>query len=370
MARTSPKGTGQRQEELRRLRESHGSRDRLSPSRQLAFALGILMVTVAIGTGGYILIEGWSFGDAFYMTIISITTTGFMEVRALSEAGRSLTMVIILMGLASLAYLGGRAIQVLVERYLVRRRRMDRRIKRLKDHVIICGFGRMGRRVCEDISNAGLSFVVVESDTELVDKLSDLGYLYLIGDASSDEVLQEAGIDKARGLITVVSSDAENVFITLTAKALNHDIPVVTRAVNEQSEPKLRKAGADRVIKPYEVVGRRLAQLVIRPAMVEYIDEIARASGKEISIEEIQIGPGSSLSGVSLAEAPIRNEWNIIVVAIRREGDRLEYNPGPRSIIRGGDRIIAIGDRERLEQLTRLCVGKPPGAKDKASGVV
>ena len=343
-----------RHEELDHLRSA--SRNTLSPGRQLLIAGIILVGTIGLGTVGYMMIEGWDFRDAFYMTIISITTTGFGELYPLSETGRWLTMIIILVGLASIAYLGGRAIQALIERYLVRRRKMDRHIRRLKDHVIVCGFGRMGRQVCENLTDAGFPFVVVESDPELARDLSEREYLYLVGDASSDAILQEAGIGEARGLITVVSSDAQNVFITLTAKSLNSSIPVVTRSMDEGSEPKLRKAGADRVIQPYELVGRRIAQLVIRPATVEYIDQIAPSSGEEISIEEIQIGAGSPLSGKSLAESPIRTEWNIIVVAIRRDEGGLEYNPGPRSIIRSGDSVIAIGDRERLGQLSRLCV--------------
>jgi voltage-gated potassium channel len=191
-------------------------------AKQLGLAVIILIMTVVIGTVGYIVIEGWSFSDAVYMTIISLTTTGFTEVRPLSEAGRGLTVFVIVTGIASLAHVGGRVLQLTIELYLIRRGRMDRQIQRLRGHVILCGFGRMGRHIAEDLAEAGVPFVVLESD-------------------------------------------AENVYTTLTAKAINPDITIVARALSDESAPKLRTAGADRVIKPYEMVGRRdqLAELSV-----------------------------------------------------------------------------------------------------------
>ncbi len=329
-------------------------------ARQLGLAILILLFTILVGTAGFVLIEGWSVGDAFYMTIISLTTTGFREVRPLSSAGRALTVFVIIAGLASLAYVGGRVLQLALELYLTGRRRMERQIQRLRDHVILCGFGRMGRHIANDLAEAGVPFVVIESDPQMDAALEDSGFLYIIGDASSDDVLRKAGVERAKGLIAVVSSDAESVYTTLTAKSFNPEITVVARAVSDESEPKLRIAGADRVIKPYELVGRRIAQLVIRPAMVEFVDTIARSTTGEITMEEITVTGESSLVGVALRDTTIRSRLNVIIVAIRREGQDLIYNPGPDAKVERADRLVAIGRREQLRELSRLCGVEAP----------
>ena len=299
-------------------------------AKQLGFALLVLFLTVSLGTVGYTVIEGWTVGDAVYMTVISLTTTGFGEVRPLSPAGRALTVFVIVSGIASLAYVGGRILQLAVELYLLRRGRMDRQIQRLRNHVILCGYGRMGRHIASDLAEAKVPFIVLESDPESAPSLEEHGYLYIIGDASSDELLKAAGVERARGLIAVVSSDAENVYTTLTAKSINPEITIVARALTDESAPKLRTAGADRAIKPYELVGRRIAQLVIRPAMVEFVDTIARSNSGEITMEEI-------------------------TVAIRRGTSELIYNPGPDEKVQIADRLVAIGRREQLSELSVLC---------------
>ena len=324
-------------------------------AKQLGFAVLVLLLTVFIGTVGFLVIEGWSVGDAFYMTIISLTTTGFQEVAPLSPAGRGLTVFIIVGGITSLAFVGGRVLQLAVEVYLMRRGRMDRHIERLHDHVILCGFGRMGRHIAEDLAEAGVPFVVIESAEEAVQVLEERGYLYIVGDASSDDVLKAAGVERSRGLIAVVSTDAENVYTTLTAKSLNPRITIVARALTDESAPKLRTAGADRVIKPYELVGRRIAQLVIRPAMVEFVDTIARSNKGEITMEEITVSHHSALVGMALRDTTIRSKLNVIVVAIRRGQVDLIYNPGLDATIEAGDRLVAIGRRDQLSELSRLC---------------
>ncbi|WP_052318147.1 potassium channel family protein [Spirochaeta africana] len=330
---------------------------RTTLSQQVAISAFILAAAIAVGTGGYILIEGWSLGDAFYMTMITLTTTGFGEVRPLTPGGRLLTVFVIMSGLASLAYLGGRTVQLLVESYVIRRKRMERKIASLRNHIIVCGFGRMGRHVCEDLASEKAPFVVIENDPEVLEALDHSGYLHLIGDASADEVLRKAQVEHARGLISVVSSDAENVFTTITAKALNPELFVVTRAVNDQTEPKLKTAGADRVIKPYELVGHRLTQLVLRPGIVEYMETVARAHGQDISIEEVVLLENSPLAGKTLAESPLRSELNIIVVAIQQTNGRLLYNPPSSQILQANDRLVAIGELSRLRDLGALCAG-------------
>jgi voltage-gated potassium channel len=324
-------------------------------AKQLGIALVLLMMSIAIGTTGYVVIEGWSFGDAIYMTIISITTTGFGEVRELTPAGRAVTVFVIVSGIASLAFVAGRAVQLAVERYLARRGKMDRQIQRMKNHVILCGYGRMGRHIAADLAEAGVPFVVLESNPELAATLDENRFLYIIEDASSDRVLVEAGADRARGLIAVLSSDAENVYTTLTARAINPAMTIVARALADESEPKLKTAGADRVIKPYEMVGRRIAQLVIRPAMVEFVESIARSQSGEITMEEITVTETSALVGKALRDTDIRSRLNVIVVAVRRGDDELIYNPGPDTSFEIGDTLVAIGRRQDVTELSAMC---------------
>ena len=339
----------------RRTTTSLKSRHTDRSARQLVISVFILAAAVSGGTLGYMLIEGWSIGDSLYMTVISLTTTGFQEVQNLSPAGRVLTGIVIVSGIASLAYVGGRVLQLAVEVYLIRRGRMNRSIHRLKNHVILCGYGRMGRHIANDLTDANVPFVVLESNAEMMPELEESGVLYLIGSASEDDLLREAGVERARGLIAVVSSDAENVFTTLTAKSLNPNISVVARALADETESKLRTAGADRVIKPYELVGRRIAQLIIRPSMIEFVDTIVRSKSGEITVEEIPIMPTSALVGSAMRDTPIRSSLNVIIVAIRRAGAELLYNPSADTVFQPDDRIVAIGKPEQLVELGSLC---------------
>jgi voltage-gated potassium channel len=329
-------------------------RDRTA--HQVVIAGVIVLTTLLVGTLGYMFIEGWNVIDAFYMTVLSVSTTGFREVHELSNTGKMLTVAIIIAGVLSIAYLAGRAAQLLVERYILRRRGMDRQIHRLRDHYIVCGYGRMGRHVCDELEAEGADYVVVEKDAGLLEQLIGGHVLYIEGDATSDEALLRAGIDRAKGLITVVSSDAENVYTTLSAKTLNPDLFVVSRALQDETEPKLRKAGADRVIKPYEHVGQRMAQLLLRPGIVEFMDTVAHEAGKDIKMEEIIISDSSQLVGHSLFDSPIRNELNIIVIVIHRLDDELIYNPSSTVELRAGDHMIAVGDKDNLRRLAELCV--------------
>ncbi len=323
--------------------------------RQLLVASLIVFFLIVLGTAGYMLLEGWSFVDSFYMTILSVSTTGFREVRPLSVRGQLFTVLLIVFGLLSIAYVAGRVAQFFLEYYFFRRRSMDAKLKRLKQHHIVCGFGRMGRHICSVLSESNRDFVVVERSDLGLDELRDLGYLHIVGDATSDEVLLKAGVEAAEGLIAVVSSDPENVFTCLTAKSLNPQIKIVARALDEGTEAKLRKAGADRVIKPYELVGRRMAQLVLRPSIVEFIESIGQTSGQDISMEEIEVQAGSSLAGLTLAESPLRRELNIIVIAVRKAEGAFLYNPPSSTVIEAGDRMMAVGDMQALQGLTALC---------------
>ncbi|NBF41402.1 MAG: potassium channel protein [Spirochaetes bacterium] len=329
-------------------------RDRTA--HQVIVAGVIVLTTLLAGTVGYMLIEGWGVVDAFYMTVLSVSTTGFREVHPLSNSGKLLTVAIIIAGVLSIAYLAGRAAQLLIERYILRRRGMDRQIRRLRNHYIVCGYGRMGRHVCTELEAERANYVVIEKDEALLDRLISGGVLYVQGDATNDEALLRAGIEHAKGLITVVSSDPENVYTTLSAKTLNPNVFVVSRALQDETESKLRKAGADRVIKPYEHVGQRMAQLLLRPGIVEFMDTVAHEAGKDIKMEEIIISDESQLVGHSLLDSPIRDELNIIIVVIHRQDGELIYNPSSIVELQAGDHMIAVGDRDNLKRLAEFCV--------------
>ncbi|MFW5797745.1 MAG: potassium channel family protein, partial [Spirochaetota bacterium] len=275
-------------------------------TRHHVFIAGVIVLgTIVVGTIGYMVIEGWNLIDSFYMTILAISTTGFREVHPLSDPGKMLSVIIIVAGLIAIAHLAGRVAQLLIEYYVLRRRRMDRRIQRQRGHYIVCGYGRMGRQVCLELESEGAHYVVVEKSEDLSEALTASGVMYVLGDATNDETLLRAGIEQAVGLITVASTDPENVYTTLSAKALNPNVFVVARALQDETESKLRKAGADRVIKPYEHVGQRMAQLLLRPDIVEFIDTVAHEAGKDIKIEATTVGERSPFVGRQLYDTPI-----------------------------------------------------------------
>jgi voltage-gated potassium channel len=327
--------------------------------KQLKFGFAALIIIIAIGTIGFETIEPeWDFLDSFYMTIITISTTGFKEVRPLSAGGRILTIFLIISGVLTIAYTGGKAAQILIENQIFRRRRMAKNLDIVRDHYIVCGYGRSGRQICESLNENKLSFVVIENDREKIDKLIEVNYLFVQGDASNDEILIKAGVERAKGLVSVVKTDAENVFTTLSAKGLNPKLFIVTRAIEEDTEAKLRKAGANRVVKPYELSTARMINLLLRPGIIDFIDNVARHEKQAISIEEINVSSKSKLIGKTLQESAIRQELNIIIVGMNRgEGDFI-YNPVSSSIIEANDKLIAIGEEGNLQKLTDLCSGK------------
>ena len=322
---------------------------------QLKKGAYILFIVMFIGSFGFMLIEHWDFLDSLYMTIITITTTGFEEVHPLTHTGRIFTIVLLVMGIGSIAYTGGRAAQLLIENQIIRRRRMSKKLEELKDHYIVCGYGRMGRYICEELASAKVKFIVIDNEPDKIERLINMSYLYLNGDATSDEALTTASIQKAKGLVAVLSNDAENVFTTLSAKALNPNLYVVARAVEEETESKLKKAGANRVVKPYEIGGNRMAELLLRPGVIEFIDVVARERSVDLSMEEFLVNEKSELIGKSLAESPIRKELNIIIVSINKQKGGFIYNPKSSTVIEKDDKLIALGEKANLAEMNKLC---------------
>jgi voltage-gated potassium channel len=321
---------------------------------QLKIALAMLLGVIALGSLGYMIIEGWNLLDAVYMTIISITTTGYREVYPLSQFGKVFTLFVIVLGVVTIAYTGGRLAQLFVESYLFRRRKMAKQLSALENHYIICGYGRMGRKICQELQENNASFVVVEKDPAEIENLRTRDYLFVEGDATDDDILMQAGIKKAKGMVAVLPTEAENVFTTLSSRALNPKIFIVARAVEEETESKLLKAGASRVVKPYEIGGHRMTQVLLRPGVVDFIDIIAREKRIDLHIEEIEVKDGSILVGQTLAQSPIRNKLNIIIVAIFQADGKVTYNPQSNTVIQKDNKLIVIGEEKNIQQLITM----------------
>ena len=323
--------------------------------KQLRNAITGLVLIILSGTIGFMLIEGWNFIDSLYMTVITITTTGFEEVHPLSKGGELFTIILVIASFTTVIFIGSIGIQILIDSKIFRRRKMQKKIEKLNDHYIVCGFGRMGSYICRELVEANANFVVIEKNPDNFNKLDRLGYLYDSGDAANDDTLLRCGVKKAKGIVAVLSSDAENVFTTLSAKSLNPKIFVVARAIEENTESKLIKAGADRVIKPYELGGVRMAEILLRPGVMDFIDVVAGKKNLDLQIEEITVRKGSAMAGKTLAQLPLRSEANIIIVAVHNEEKGIFiYNPKSDTVIDEGNKLIAIGEKTSLDKLKEL----------------
>lgn len=326
-------------------------------TRRLKISLCLLAIIIAFGTFGYHMVEGMSYFDAFYMTLITISTVGFSEIKPLSPGGRAITVVIIVMGISTLTYSLGQVLKIFVEGELLRilgRRKLENRIQALKNHYIVCGYGRIGEVICRELGRDKTPFVVIEQDPAKLGQMEKAGLLYLEMDATSEEALVKAGIERARGLVTAVTSDADNVFITLTARGLRNDLFVLSRASDQKNEDKLLRAGATRVVCPYLIGGRRMAQQVTRPTVIDFIDTAMVERDMGLRMEEEVIGAGSPLAGRSLVESRLRQEYGVIVVAIKPCSGEMIFNPLPTQKLNAGDVIVLLGKRDELNRLHRV----------------
>jgi len=325
----------------------------LSVVRRLFLAVFLVLFTLVLGTAGYWLIEGWSPFDALYMTVITISTVGFKEVAPLSFGGRLFTLFLIVCGVGTVIYALGTLIEFLVEGHLtglLGRRKMERRIERLKDHYIVCGFGRVGQQVTKELFRAKEPFVVIDNSTEKILKCEQAGLLNLAGDASEDQILNAAGVTRAKGLIAVVDSDADNIFVTLSAKGLNPNIFVVARAEHEESERKLKKAGADRVVSPTSIGGRRMAALLLKPLVCDYLDVLAHGEDIEFQLEESEVREGSPIANLSIKEAGVRDKTGILIMAVKKAGGEIITNPASSVTVEPRDVLVVMGTKEQLER--------------------
>jgi len=314
--------------------------------------LFIVLLLFIGGTIGYSIIEGWDIFDSLYMTIITLSTTGYREIKPLSDFGRIFTMVLIILGVSILFYMLGNLNIVLFERNFFRNRKMQSRIDRFNEHYIICGFGRMGKKIAAELDRRNKLYVVIEK-TESPDN-GNGRLAYIQGDATEDGTLVKAGIERARGIVAVLSDDASNVFTTLSARVLNPRLKIIAKAEEESSREKLLKAGADRVILPYEIGGFRVAQALLRPTVMEYIDEVFSRTDIGLEIEEVKLSDTSILTGKTVSESGLRSDLNIIIIGISRESGGWIYNPRSDTILQQNDILIVIGGTNELIKFEKM----------------
>ncbi len=319
---------------------------------------GVALVTlVAVGTLGYMEIEGWNFSDSLYMVYITMSTIGFTEVRELNNGGRIWTAFVGIGGIGTFAYAASSLIELAIEgtvRGYFRNRRMRNEIDKLENHYILCGYGRVGREVAKDLSYDGAPFVIVDQEQEIVEKCISRGYRAILGEASSDSVLETAGVRRARGLIATVDSDADNVFVTLSARKMNPELHIVARANSDESAGKLAMAGADRTLSPYSVGGRRLASLATRPSVVDFLDIVSRGEeGIEFRLEEFVVPPGQFDSHV-IGELDVARKTGARILAVRGKGDKFNTNPSAQDEVSPGDTLIVLGTPEQIRNMENL----------------
>jgi voltage-gated potassium channel len=329
-------------------------------TRRLLWAGVILASITAVGVVGYRLIGGWSLFDALYMTIITISTVGYGEVHPLSTGGRVFTIFLILGGIGGAFYaIFGIAAYVVEGQFGITlgRRRMKTRIANLKDHFILCGYGKVGEETASVFEEEGVPFVIIDNKPDCLIRAERSGYTYLQGDATRDEVLKEAGIEHARGLVAAVGSDADNTYITLSARGLQPTLFITARASDSETENKLKRAGADRVVSPSTIGGRRLAMLALRPAVVDFLDIVASPRWPEIEMANVAVGDQSSLNGQTMKD--IRQCSKAMVIAIKKKSGQLVLNPPEEEKIAAGDSLFVMGAKEQVTSLETVCKGEP-----------
>jgi voltage-gated potassium channel len=334
--------------------------------RRVRRAVGLLAIITVLGTLGYIVFERWSFIDALYMTLITISTIGFKEVHDLDDdpVGRVWTMVLIISGVGALGYGTTSLVALAVEgtlRGYFRERRMRRETGKLDNHYVLCGYGRVGRQVAEEFTTDGVSFVVIEQKPETVEECLASGYLAVLGEASDDAILEEAGVRRAKGLVAAVDSDADNVFVVLSARKINPNLHIVARASSDEVATKLEIAGADRTLSPYAVGGRRLASLATHPLIVDFLDIVTHGEeGIEFRLEELQVPEKSPLTNHTIGELQIGEKTGAMILAIRSREGKFDTTPSAQDRIVPGDTLIVLGTRDQVDRLETLIAGGDP----------
>jgi voltage-gated potassium channel len=324
--------------------------------KRLLLIAGLLTTAILIGTVGFVVVEGWPAFDSFYMTLMTLTTVGYGEVHPLSYRGRVFASFLMLVGVTtvfvSIAIIGDTLLRLELTDYFGRRRR-DRMLRDISGHYVVCGAGRVGRSVIHELLRSEATVVLIDNRVERARWATDKGVITLVGDATKDEVLRQAHIETAKGLVAAISSDAENVYVALSARVLNPKLVISARATDEQAEEKLRRAGATTVFTPYSFIGHRLAQSMLRPHVASFLDVASafRKSDLELEIEQVQIDSSSALVAKTLEQLRLGSQYGVIVLAVQHKSGVMQFNPPADLRIEAGDVLIAMGDRTKLKRL-------------------
>lgn len=329
----------------------------MNSTKHLTFGILLVIFIISLGVAGYMMIEGWSLLDALYMTVTTLTTVGYDEVHEMTKMGQVFTILLIVIGVTFFLYIAGAVVQFMVEgriRTILGRRRLNKKIDRLRNHYIICGYGRIGKILCKMLLRKPIDLVVIEKDLELIPVMDANKILYISGDATEEENLLDSGIQRAKGLIAALATDTENVFLVLTARQLNPDLFIMACANRNESKSKLLAAGANRVESPYDIGATSMAQRIIRPTVTNFLDFAFAHKRKDIQMEEIPINNSSALVNVMLKDSGIRQRFNLIIIAIKKLDGNMLFNPSFESIIEAGDTMIAVGQEVNLQKLEKI----------------
>jgi voltage-gated potassium channel len=325
----------------------------------LKIALVIIFTLIVVGTIGFHFIEGWDVLESFYTTVMTLTTIGYGDFAPKTRGGMLFTVALVGIGVGTMLYTVGLVAQTMVEGRLMNlmgRGKMEKTIERMSGHYIICGCGRIGMLIARELAEEKVPFVVMDNNPEVIQRVQDEGFVFFRGDATHDKCLIGAGITRARGIVCVLPSDAQNLYVILTAKELNPKIWILSRSEEEASEHRLVRAGADRVMSPYTLGGNRMAMAILRPAMLDFIEITTRRQSLELRMDELEICEGSPLIGKSLEESEIRQRYGLIIVAVKKDSGKMIFNPVASYVIQSGDKLIALGEEDNVSRLSQACL--------------
>lgn len=335
----------------------------LIPGKRFLYPVILIVAVVAGGTAGYMLLEGWSFPESVYMAVITLSTVGFKEVHPLTTTGQYFTILYIAFSIFTVGFTVSKLLSFLFEGQIagaMKEHKMKKRLSLIKDHYIICGFGAVGREAAEELDHKRAPFVIVEKQITDADRERFPGYLFVQGDATEEVVLEAAKIERAAGLVTCLSDDHQNVFVALTARQMNPGLQIVSRCSDDRTVEKLKKAGADRVISPQQIAGKRMAAVATQPAIVDFLDVISSESPSEMGIQAVRIPAGSILAGKTLRESNVGQYTGAIIIGIIGPDGLARTNPSAMStlsavVLEAGDQLIALGNEEQVGNLREFC---------------
>jgi voltage-gated potassium channel len=319
----------------------------MSLLKRLAIAIVALLSILCLGTVGFHYLEGWNFPESLYATVVTLSTVGYGDFVPRSGEGMMFTVFIIIVGVGTMLYTVGLITETMIEgrlNIILGKGRLEKMIKKMQDHYIICGCGRIGRLICKELAEEKVDFVVIDNDQEVIQRIEEEGYLHYKGDATQDKTLLAVGIKKAKGIVCVLPSDAENLYVILAARELNQDIFILSRSDDEESEKRLLKAGANRVESPYMMGGMRMAMAILRPAMLDFVELTTMKQSLELRMDEIAVCEGSSYIGKSLEDSQIRQKFGLIVVAVKKESGKMIFNPMAKYVLESNDKLIVLGE--------------------------